>query len=51
MKELLLGVDIGTSGCKAALFIPDGTVCAQATVEYSVDYPHPGWTQQNPDDR
>lgn len=50
MKELLLGVDIGTSGCKAALFVPDGTVCAQAMVEYSVDYPHPGWAQQNPDD-
>ena len=50
MKELLLGVDIGTSGCKAALFCPDGSVLAQATVEYSVDYPHPGWAQQHPDD-
>ena len=50
MKELLLGIDIGTSGCKVALFKPDGTVCAQATAEYAVDYPHPGWAQQHPDD-
>lgn len=50
MDKLLLGVDIGTSGCKVALFTPDGTVCAQATAEYAVDYPQPGWAQQNPDD-
>ena len=50
MKEkYLLGIDIGTSGCKVALFRPDGTVCAQATGEYGVEYPHPGWAQQHPD--
>lgn len=49
MDEFLLGIDIGTSGCKVALFRPDGTVCAQATGEYAVDYPHPGWAQQHPD--
>lgn len=50
MNKLLLGVDIGTSGCKVALFRPDGSLCAQATAEYAVEYPHPGWAQQHPDD-
>ena len=49
MSKVLLGVDIGTSGCKVALFRPDGEVIAQATGEYTVDYPHPGWAQQHPD--
>lgn len=49
MSKYLLGVDIGTSGCKVALFRPDGTVVAQATGAYQVDYPHPGWAEQHPD--
>lgn len=49
MKNILLGIDIGTSGCKVAFFRPDGTVIAQSTGEYTVDYPHPGWAEQHPD--
>lgn len=49
MDEFLLGIDIGTSGCKVALFRLDGTVCAQANETYEVDYPHPGWAEQHPD--
>ena len=50
MKDLLLGIDIGTSACKAALFEPDGTVSAQANGQYYVFYPKAGWAEQNPDD-
>lgn len=50
MQPLLMGIDIGTSACKAALFTPDGAVCAQASGEYTVHYPQPGWAEQNPDD-
>lgn len=50
MKEYLLGIDIGTSSCKVALFAKDGTVVASTTGDYTVYYPHPGWAEQNPDE-
>ncbi|MEG2316915.1 MAG: FGGY family carbohydrate kinase, partial [Clostridia bacterium] len=46
----LLGIDLGTSACKVALFAPDGSVVAQATADYPVFYPKPGWAEQNPED-
>ena len=49
MRELLLGIDIGTSACKAAVFGAQGEVIAQTAEEYAVDYPQPGWAQQEPD--
>lgn len=42
MRELLLGIDIGTSACKAAVFGEDGEVVAQTAAEYPVSYPRPG---------
>lgn len=50
MKEYLLGIDIGTSACKVAMFQKDGTVVGSATGDYAVYYPHPGWAEQNPDE-
>lgn len=50
MKPYLLGIDIGTSACKVAVFDRDGEVIASASEEYPVDYPHPGWAQQDPQD-
>ena len=50
MKELLLGIDIGTSACKAAVFDRRGTVLAEASRPYPVHHPRPGWAEQNPDD-
>lgn len=50
MEPLLLGIDIGTSACKAALFSPDGRAVAQESGEYRVLYPRQGWAEQNPDD-
>ena len=48
MKDLLLGIDIGTSACKAALFSEDGKAVAQTSETYPVYYPRPGWVEQNP---
>lgn len=50
MSEVLLGIDIGTSACKAAVFDRNGTVLAQANENYPVSYPKPGWAEQNPSD-
>lgn len=49
-KQYLLGIDIGTSACKVALFAKDGKVEAAASEGYPVYYPHPGWAEQNPDE-
>jgi len=48
--SLLLGIDIGTSGSKAVLIAPDGSVRAEATTEYPMAVPRPGWAEQNPED-
>jgi xylulokinase len=50
MGQVLLGIDIGTSSCKAAAFDENGRVLAQENSDYKVYYPHPGWAEQNPED-
>ena len=49
-KDLLLGIDIGTSGCKIALFYRDGKSICTVTEEYPVYYPKPGYVEQDPED-
>lgn len=49
MEKQFIGVDIGTSACKAAVFDEDGTVLAQANRSYAVDYPAAGWAEQDPE--
>lgn len=49
MKEVLLGIDIGTSACKVAAFLPSGALIAQESEEYPVQYPQNGWAQQEPE--
>lgn len=48
MADVLLGIDIGTSACKAAAFAADGVVLAKATESYPVEYPKAGWAEQDP---
>jgi len=49
--QAVLGIDLGTTGVKAALFATaDGHVLADAFVEYPLFHPHPGWAEQNPTD-
>jgi xylulokinase len=38
----LLGIDVGTSGCKAAVFAEDGRLLAAAYEEYDYQHPQPG---------
>ncbi|GHU74228.1 xylulokinase [Clostridia bacterium] len=45
----LIGLDIGTSAVKAALFDESGAVLAQESEPYPVQMPRPGWVQQHPD--
>jgi xylulokinase len=41
----LLGIDVGTTGCKAACFSEDGTLLAAAYREYDIGHPQPGWAE------
>lgn len=43
----LIGLDIGTTGCKAALFDSDGTLMTSARREYPISIPNPTWAEQN----
>ena len=47
---VLVGVDVGSSGAKAAAIAPDGKVLAQGKAEYETLYPKPGWAEQDPED-
>ena len=49
MRKLLIGIDIGTSGLKTAVFSPEEGLITSTTESYAVDYPHPGWAEQDPD--
>jgi len=48
--EALLGIDIGTGGCKATLMTTAGKVVATLSQEYPTHYPEPGWAEQSPED-
>lgn len=44
----VLGIDVGTSGTKTILVDGDRRVVASKTIEYPMETPQPGWTQQDP---
>ncbi len=46
----LLGIDLGTSGVKTALFDFCGNLAASDTVSYPLYQPQNGWAEQNPED-
>ena len=46
----LLGIDVGTSGCKVLLIDETGRVLKQASAEYPLSVPRPMWSEQNPED-
>ncbi len=50
MPDALVGLDVGTSGVKGVAIDADGRVLATATVEYPLSRPHPGWSEQDPED-
>lgn len=49
-KSYLIGVDLGTTGTKAAIFDQDGQLKALAYEETKLHYPKPGWVEQDPED-
>ncbi len=45
----LMGIDVGTTGCKVVAFDEDGAVLAQAGREYPLISPQAGWYELDPD--
>ena len=45
-----IGVDLGTSACKFLLMDETGQILNAVSESYGVEYPRPGWSQQNPED-
>jgi xylulokinase len=46
----LVGLDVGTTGVKAIAITQEGEVVASAGEGYPLSTPHPGWSEQDPDD-
>lgn len=47
---LYIGIDLGTSACKLLLVAEDGSILNTVTKEYPLSFPHPGWSEQRPED-
>ena len=45
-----IGIDLGTSAMKLLLMDAEGTIHNTVSKEYPLEFPQPGWSQQNPAD-
>ena len=45
-----IGIDLGTSSVKLLLMDEQGAVLGTVSRDYPLYFPHPGWSQQNPED-
>lgn len=47
---LYIGVDLGTSAVKLLLMDSQGAIRKIVSKKYPISFPHPGWSEQNPED-
>ncbi len=45
-----IGIDLGTSSVKLLLVDDQGKIVNTVSKEYPLEFPHPGWSQQKPED-
>ncbi len=50
MSKAIIGVDIGTTGCRAVIYLTDGTALASCSTEYPMYTPHMAWAEQDADE-
>ena len=48
--SVLLGLDVGTTGARAVAVDESGRLISEASSEYSLYTPYPGWSEQDPED-
>ena len=49
-KDILLGIDFGTGGCKVTAIDCVGNLVGENSVEYPTEFAHVGWSEQVPAD-
>lgn len=49
-EKCVLGIDVGTSGCKILALDESGAILGSATEEYPCYVPQEGWSEQDPED-
>jgi glycerol kinase len=49
MPDAVLAIDAGTTSVRALVVDPDGGILGRARSAYKLDYPAPGWVEQNPE--
>ena len=47
---LYIGIDLGTSAVKLLMMDESGKIHKTVSKEYPLYFPHPGWSEQNPED-
>jgi gluconokinase len=47
---IVIGLDLGTTACKAVALAADGSPLAVASGSYSMRTPQPGWAEQSPEE-
>ena len=47
---LYIGIDLGTSSVKLLLMNSEGNILKTVSREYPLIFPHPGWSEQKPED-
>lgn len=50
MAELLVGIDLGAGSLKTSIVRLDGTLAGEASAPVTTHAPHPGWSEQDPND-
>jgi len=50
VPDVLIGIDVGTSGVKGVAIDAEGRVLATAAAEYPLSRPQPGFAEQSPED-
>ena len=48
--SMLLGVDLGTGGCKITIIDNEGRIIVESTEEYRTYHPESSYSEQNPED-
>jgi gluconokinase len=48
--EYFLGIDIGTTSVKSVAFSSKGKALKEHAISYSIQHPHPGWSEQDPEE-
>lgn len=48
-KRYILGIDIGTTGCKCIVVDLEGRCLGEEANPYSILSPHPSWAEQDPE--